>query len=149
MSSGHSCYLFCTKTSTLNVLSAAFTSVTNFDLFVVQIPTFGFLYVAGWIGYVGRLYLNAVRRQVAHSTNCCAGCSWYLLLCRGRSLWGYYQGGFAIAANLAAAVTWQGLQLMELWECIADSACFISKSIIDEQCWTGYGFLVAVHDASP
>jgi hypothetical protein len=31
----------------------------------VQIPTFGFLYVAGWIGYVGRLYLNAVRRQVA------------------------------------------------------------------------------------
>lgn len=31
----------------------------------LQIPTFGFLYVAGWIGYVGRLYLNAVRRQVA------------------------------------------------------------------------------------
>jgi hypothetical protein len=35
-------------------------------LYVVclQIPTFGFLYVAGWIGYVGRLYLNAVRRSV-------------------------------------------------------------------------------------
>lgn len=31
---------------------------------LLQIPTFGFLYVAGWIGYVGRLYLNAVRRYV-------------------------------------------------------------------------------------
>jgi hypothetical protein len=31
---------------------------------LLQIPTFGFLYVAGWIGYVGRLYLNAVRRCV-------------------------------------------------------------------------------------
>jgi photosystem I subunit 3 len=29
----------------------------------VFIPTFGFLYVAGWIGYVGRLYLNAVRSE--------------------------------------------------------------------------------------
>jgi photosystem I subunit 3 len=29
----------------------------------VFIPTFGFLYVAGWIGYVGRLYLNAVRKE--------------------------------------------------------------------------------------
>jgi hypothetical protein len=29
----------------------------------LQIPTFGFLYVAGWIGYVGRLYLNAVRKE--------------------------------------------------------------------------------------
>jgi hypothetical protein len=38
----------------------------NCSLFVfcLQIPTFGFLYVAGWIGYVGRLYLNAVRRSV-------------------------------------------------------------------------------------
>ena len=26
-----------------------------------QIPTFGFLYVAGYIGYVGRSYLNIVR----------------------------------------------------------------------------------------
>jgi hypothetical protein len=28
-----------------------------------QIPTFGFLYVAGWIGYVGRNYLNAVKSR--------------------------------------------------------------------------------------
>jgi len=34
--------------------------------YLLQIPTFGFLYVAGWIGYVGRLYLNAVRRQVTN-----------------------------------------------------------------------------------
>jgi photosystem I subunit 3 len=27
------------------------------------IPTFGFLYVAGWIGYVGRLYLNKIRGE--------------------------------------------------------------------------------------
>lgn len=30
---------------------------------VLQIPTFGFLYIAGWIGYVGRLYLNKVRGE--------------------------------------------------------------------------------------
>uniref|UniRef100_UPI003003A6C0 Photosystem I reaction center subunit III PsaF n=1 Tax=Coelastrella TaxID=75800 RepID=UPI003003A6C0 len=29
----------------------------------VFIPTFGFLYVAGWIGYVGRLYLNMVKGE--------------------------------------------------------------------------------------
>lgn len=29
----------------------------------VFIPTFGFLYVAGWIGYVGRQYLNMVRGE--------------------------------------------------------------------------------------
>lgn len=28
-----------------------------------QIPTFGFLYVAGWIGYVGRDYLIRVRGE--------------------------------------------------------------------------------------
>jgi hypothetical protein len=28
-----------------------------------QIPTFGFLYVAGWIGYVGRQYLNKVKGE--------------------------------------------------------------------------------------
>lgn len=27
----------------------------------IFIPTFGFLYVAGWIGYVGREYLNIVK----------------------------------------------------------------------------------------
>lgn len=29
----------------------------------LQIPTFGFLYVAGWIGYVGRIYLNKIRTE--------------------------------------------------------------------------------------
>ena len=29
----------------------------------VFIPTIGFLYVAGWIGYVGRQYLNLVRGE--------------------------------------------------------------------------------------
>jgi photosystem I subunit 3 len=28
-----------------------------------QIPTIGFLYVAGWIGYVGRQYLNLVKGE--------------------------------------------------------------------------------------
>ncbi len=30
---------------------------------VLQIPTVGFLYVAGWIGYVGREYLNVVKGE--------------------------------------------------------------------------------------
>ena len=30
---------------------------------VVQIPPVGFLYVAGWIGYVGREYLNIVKGE--------------------------------------------------------------------------------------
>jgi photosystem I subunit 3 len=30
---------------------------------VLQIPTFGFLYIAGWIGYVGREYLNIVKKE--------------------------------------------------------------------------------------
>jgi photosystem I subunit 3 len=34
----------------------------------LQIPTFGFLYVAGWIGYVGRLYLNKVKAEEAKPT---------------------------------------------------------------------------------
>ncbi|WIA11507.1 hypothetical protein OEZ85_011620 [Tetradesmus obliquus] len=34
----------------------------------VFIPTFGFLYVAGWIGYVGRLYLNKVKAEEAKPT---------------------------------------------------------------------------------
>ena len=29
----------------------------------IFIPTFGFLYVAGWIGYVGREYLNIVKKE--------------------------------------------------------------------------------------
>lgn len=29
----------------------------------VQIPTIGFLYIAGWIGYVGRQYLNIVKAE--------------------------------------------------------------------------------------
>jgi photosystem I subunit III len=33
------------------------------DTDLLQIPTFGFLYVAGYIGYVGRSYLTAVRGQ--------------------------------------------------------------------------------------
>lgn len=28
-----------------------------------QIPTIGFLYIAGWIGYVGRQYLNIVKGE--------------------------------------------------------------------------------------
>jgi photosystem I subunit 3 len=28
-----------------------------------QIPTIGFLYVAGWIGNVGRMYLQAVKKS--------------------------------------------------------------------------------------
>jgi photosystem I subunit 3 len=31
-------------------------------LLLPQIPTFGFLYVAGYIGYVGRNYLNIVKK---------------------------------------------------------------------------------------
>lgn len=31
--------------------------------FALQIPTFGFLYVAGWIGNVGRQYLQAVKKD--------------------------------------------------------------------------------------
>lgn len=30
---------------------------------VLQIPTIGFLYIAGWIGYVGRDYLIAARKE--------------------------------------------------------------------------------------
>lgn len=30
---------------------------------ILQIPTFGFLYVAGWIGYVGRDYLIRIRSE--------------------------------------------------------------------------------------
>ena len=29
----------------------------------MQIPTIGFLYIAGWIGYVGRQYLNIVKAE--------------------------------------------------------------------------------------
>ncbi|GAX77784.1 hypothetical protein CEUSTIGMA_g5227.t1 [Chlamydomonas eustigma] len=29
----------------------------------IFIPTFGFLYIAGWIGYVGREYLNIVKKE--------------------------------------------------------------------------------------
>lgn len=32
-------------------------------LLFAQIPTFGFLYVAGYIGYVGRQYLNKVKTE--------------------------------------------------------------------------------------
>lgn len=31
--------------------------------FIVQIPTFGFLYVAGYIGSVGREYLKATKKE--------------------------------------------------------------------------------------
>ncbi len=30
---------------------------------ILQIPTIGFLYIAGWIGYVGRDYLIAARKE--------------------------------------------------------------------------------------
>jgi hypothetical protein len=37
----------------------------------VQIPTFGFLYVAGYIGYVGREYLNIVKGAPPPARCCC------------------------------------------------------------------------------
>lgn len=36
---------------------------SSLDSLAMQIPTFGFLYVAGYIGYVGRQYLIAVKGE--------------------------------------------------------------------------------------
>lgn len=38
-------------------------SFTPSNCIGTQIPTFGFLYVAGWIGYVGRDYLIRVKKE--------------------------------------------------------------------------------------
>ena len=35
----------------------------NFKCDILQIPTIGFLYIAGWIGYVGRDYLIASKAE--------------------------------------------------------------------------------------
>lgn len=44
-------------------MSSRSASICDTLLRVLQIPTIGFLYIAGWIGYVGRDYLIAARKE--------------------------------------------------------------------------------------